>query len=262
MFCKFLGQFAQGKIEKADSIPQTYADSSFTVQVIKNVLKLSFQYDIFPVNCNDVLLILNYWVDWKRFSLQIMQGYEQFRKKTVNCPSLVIPASQKLSLLQDFQYNTAFCNLKTYLLTAIALLELKGSNGWEHALFWWRSVKPEFAQLTELSDNLITLFLWNACKKQFSDICNGRKLGRCATEGYVLCTGDIQCHIPDKKHRCARTPCIDVRNVILGINICLCVFLLTSWAYRMKRCFDFFFFFFSCNSVCYRNNMENVSSND
>lgn len=69
--------------------------------------------------------------------------------------------------------------------------------------------------------------------------------------GYVLCTGDIQCHIPDTKHRCARTPCIDVRNLILGINICLCVFLLTSWTYRMKKCFDYFFFFFPV-TVCAR----------
>lgn len=84
------------------------------------------------------------------------------------------------------------------------------------------------SELTEVSDNLITFFLHNLCKQQFSDPCNWWKWGRCAAEGYALCTGDIPWHIPDTKYRCAWNPCIDVRNLIWGINTSLSVFLLSN----------------------------------
>lgn len=165
-----------------------------------------------------------------------MLGHEQFSEKAVDCPSLGIPASQ------NHTTSSRISNI-TCLLTAIVLLELRVSNSWEHVLFWWRSVKPEFAQLTELSDNLITLFLWNTCKQQFLDICNWKELRRYATDGHVLCTGDTRCHIPDIKHGCARTPCIGVRNLVLGINVFLSVLLhsnneLTVWFFFLSGFFS------------------------
>lgn len=78
---------------------------------------------------------------------------------------------------------------------------------------------------TELSSNLITFFLWNIREEKKNQTVGNEvnQIGVPPRDGYVLYTEYIHCHIPKTNHRGALTPFLNLRKLILGINLFLSI---------------------------------------